>query len=336
MKSEYGYQSYNFEEELKKRGFIIPTCAFSNYYGTSRSLSSILNMNYLDALGIKDQEVNNIQDDDPSVLYSLLHHNKVLEFLRDQGYKFVAFRGFFPLNDFKEADYYYNYFEDMAGYDELEERNFRSLFLQSTILKVTKAILENRPDDFRFLPQSIFNLFAPDSSAFYSRSYQWYQQHMYQFEQLEKIPEILGKKFIYSHFYTTHQPYVLSSDGKLIWPINENNAGYISAAKYTTTRLLTIIDHIIQTSKTPPIIIIQADHGQPGSDEFDRYKILNAYYLPNVDPNQIDPMITPVNTFRLVFNKYFGKNIPYLPNIIYEFMEGSNTFQQVLATCNLY
>jgi hypothetical protein len=34
--------------------------------------------------------------------------------------------------------------------------------------------------------------------------------------------------------------------------------------------------------------------------------ILNAYYLPDFDHEQLYDEITPVNTFRVVFNQYFG------------------------------
>ncbi len=218
MKNEFKFSDYDLPDQLRKRGFIIPACAFSNYDGTSRSLASALNMEYLRDLGVSDSQVNT-NENDPVVLFTLLHKNKVLDFLKSRGYKFVSFRGFFPLNDFKEADKYYNYFENQAGYDELEERNFRSLFLQTTFLNVLKAIIENHSDKFTFLPGFVFNIIAPDSRELYSRSYQWYQQHMYQFDKLEEVPSIPGKKFIYSHFYTTHQPYVLEPDGQLLWPI---------------------------------------------------------------------------------------------------------------------
>ena len=48
-----------------------------------------------------------------------------------------------------------------------------------------------------------------------------------------------------------------------------------------------------------------------------KYGILNAYYLPNVDKAILYPSITPVNAFRLVFNLYFGTDFELLPDNSY-------------------
>ncbi|NOR89466.1 MAG: hypothetical protein GQ524_04345, partial [Anaerolineales bacterium] len=37
----------------------------------------------------------------------------------------------------------------------------------------------------------------------------------------------------------------------------------------------------------------------------ERQAILNAYYLPGKGPDELYPAITPVNSFRLIFNAYF-------------------------------
>lgn len=52
-----------------------------------------------------------------------------------------------------------------------------------------------------------------------------------------------------------------------------------------------------------------------------KYGILNAYYLPNVDKDALNsslyPSITPVNSFRLVFNLYFDADYELLPDKSY-------------------
>ncbi|MBW1933532.1 MAG: hypothetical protein JRI56_11115, partial [Deltaproteobacteria bacterium] len=63
---------------------------------------------------------------------------------------------------------------------------------------------------------------------------------------------------------------------------------------------------------------LQSDHGirphhhniEVGVNEW--HKILNAMYLPGMDYSEISPAISPVNTFRLIFNHYFGADYPLL------------------------
>jgi hypothetical protein len=44
----------------------------------------------------------------------------------------------------------------------------------------------------------------------------------------------------------------------------------------------------------------------------ERYSILNAYYFPNEEYNLLYPSITPVNSFRVIFNTFFGTDLPLL------------------------
>jgi hypothetical protein len=44
---------------------------------------------------------------------------------------------------------------------------------------------------------------------------------------------------------------------------------------------------------------------------------LNAYYLPDGGDIQIDPYISPVNTYRMVFNSYFDQGFEMLDNVSY-------------------
>jgi hypothetical protein len=83
--------------------------------------------------------------------------------------------------------------------------------------------------------------------------------------------------------------------------------------------MIEIIDNLMEQSTQPPIIIIQGDHGAPinwegyGYPKENKLAILNAYYLPGVEVGDIlYDSITPVNTFRLVFDLYFNGNLGLL------------------------
>jgi len=80
-----------------------------------------------------------------------------------------------------------------------------------------------------------------------------------------------------------------------------------------------VLDNEIQ-----PIILIQGDHGTGGAvtgstDEKirERMTILNSMYLPGEIEFIPYNGITPVNSFRLIFNNYFDTNYEFLPDKSY-------------------
>jgi hypothetical protein len=77
-----------------------------------------------------------------------------------------------------------------------------------------------------------------------------------------------------------------------------------------------VVGGILSRSDIEPIIIVQGDHGTRSSNIdldkageppfFERGGILNAIYLPADCRSSLYPTMTPVNTFRLVFNECLG------------------------------
>jgi len=52
----------------------------------------------------------------------------------------------------------------------------------------------------------------------------------------------------------------------------------------------------------------------------ERFSPFAAYYLPGVDDYSITTITSAVNTFRIVFNKYFDANLPLRENRQYYYM----------------
>lgn len=130
-----------------------------------------------------------------------------------------------------------------------------------------------------------------------------------------------------------HPPFVFDEDGNFVnledERKNSRKTNYINQLQYTNKKIMELIDTILTESKTKPIIIIQSDEGpypkgygykveNPErfkiSDMRHKFAILNAFYLPDTDKSLLYPSITPVNTFRLVFNLYFGTDYDLLPD----------------------
>ena len=89
--------------------------------------------------------------------------------------------------------------------------------------------------------------------------------------------------------------------------------------QFIDSHIVPVVDAIIKKSKTPPIIIIMGDHGPFGNQVTPemRMAILNAYYVNDEAKKDLYPTITPINSFRVVFNSYFGTNYPLLEDQSY-------------------
>ena len=91
--------------------------------------------------------------------------------------------------------------------------------------------------------------------------------------------------------------------------------GYRDQVAYVASLLPGVIEEILTKSASPPIIILQSDHGPPGvpevtlADDMSRraeFAILSAMYLPNGGEAAVYEGMSPVNTFPVIFNHYFG------------------------------
>jgi hypothetical protein len=98
---------------------------------------------------------------------------------------------------------------------------------------------------------------------------------------------------------------------------------YRAQLQYLNTLVIPALEDILRRSERPPVILLQADHG-PGAyfvwdsaeDSLlpERMSMLNAYYFPDRDYTALDPAISPVNSFRVVLDTFFGETLPRLPD----------------------
>src|SRR4030095_5156551 len=95
----------------------------------------------------------------------------------------------------------------------------------------------------------------------------------------------------------------------------EGASHYRDQVIYINSRMMEIVPKMINNSATPPVIVIQGDHGPTvASSPRSRMSNLNAYCLPGANQS-VYPAITPVNTFRIIFNEYFGQNLELLDDV---------------------
>jgi hypothetical protein len=146
-------------------------------------------------------------------------------------------------------------------------------------------------------------------------------------DQIPKIAAIPGPTFAFVHVLIPHVPYVFGPHGEILTdpgfyggrksaPINHEyeRKGYTGQVQYANERILPVLKTILKESNSPPIIVVQGDHGLR---EKNRLQILNAYYLPGKGREHLYPNITPVNSFRLIFDAYFGTSYGFLQDTSY-------------------
>jgi hypothetical protein len=308
LQTVFGYDNSAFLSFLQSKGFYVAQCAQSNYSHTVLSLSSSLNLNYIDAFASGLEA----STDDRTQLVAAGQYNSTRKILESMGYKTVSFSTNFPISQWKDTEYYLE--PPSTGMND-----FEVMFAQTTAGRAFMDMIEQPPD----------KKFA-----------NWERRRtLFLLEQLNKnVVEIPGPKFVFAHFIIPHRPYVFDENGeettaefyqsgKMDYEIFLE--GYTDQVKFINKNIQDVVNHILENSATKPIIIIQGDHGPDfwsirTSDEIfeaetwdiasHRMRILNAYYFPD-NSEGLYPTITPVNTFRLVFDKYFGKNYEMLKDI---------------------
>jgi hypothetical protein len=305
LKDKLGYDNAPFLNALAAEGFYIAGCSRSNYAETSLSLSSSLNMTYLDKLDI-DMRPGTTE---LGKLHRYIQYNQVRADLEAIGYKTVAFENEYIWLQISDADIYLKPGSHSLLIQQLIP--FESLFLRGTAAVI---LLDAQTIWARSLTTQIVSPYSEHIA-----------QQLFLLDSMETIAQIPGPKFVYAHVLIPHSPFVFAADGSIQTDIlyfsNSGRAadeehyrqGYINGVQYVNSRIIQIVRNILRQSKTPPIIIIQGDTG----DDISRMSILNAYYLPGGNYSNLYPSITPVNTFRVVFNTLYGTNYEMLDDVSY-------------------
>lgn len=219
-----------------------------------------------------------------------IYNNKVSEYLSGKGYKIVHVRsGFSVTRENYDAD--------------------------------TTITLENLSEFERTLLR--YSIFRLDDLLGYAR----YKTLKEQLSVMYDVFKVKGPKYVFIHIVSPHPPYVCDKNGNFksspriinVWW--EPKEDYLTQIKYINTETIKFISEIIKRSKVRPIIILQSDHGPwIQSNSFQdiyntRSMILNAYHIPYNWKNKLYPTITPVNSFRFIFNGLFNDSISLLKDI---------------------
>ena len=309
LKESYSYDNSDFIEWLTSRGFYVASKSRSNYQSTPYSLSSSLNMKYLNFL----TEQLGKNNKDTRVFYQMIENNEVVNFLKARGYQFVHFSsGSVVTSHNKNADIEF-------VYSPINLNEFDRVLIETTWLRAIVSHLVGKERG---------------------------KQILYNFEKIGEVPNIEGPIFLFAHILSPHAPYIFDQQGNFIpqnkyeveGGVGEQKQAYIDQLIFINKKIKELVDKILSQSEKPPIIILQSDHGPPLSGDMnhpteallkDRMANLNAYYLPNNGDKLLYDSITPVNTFRLIFDFYFKTDYKLLEDKSY-FPKPGSIFDFVL------
>lgn len=287
LKKFWDYDNTPFTSFLESNGFFVVSGARANYDQTPRCLASALNMAHIRRPPPDLSEWGRVNR-----MCELIDLAAAPRKLREIGYEIVNLSLF-----------------DVAG----------------------------QPQYYRFPPVDSLSL----SELLYFKSVAgyvdgWFRRqrlgrlHLEIFSRLRNLaaePHPPRPRFIYAHVLTPHYPYVFDENGLRSGPValRGSHEEYLQQLKYVNRLVTNTIGSILSHSRTPPIILLQGDHGYRYLPEPDQREsaasILNAYHLPGGRRDWVQEGITPVNSFRMVFNRYFGAHYERVPDRFYHRMD---------------
>ena len=308
LKDLYQFDNSEFTNYLKDKGFYIADQSFSNYNKTVLSIPSSMNMMYLDSLA---DELGH-QSENQTPLLEMIDRNRTVDQLGAFGYTSFAFDApILPYLFFDSADMFY---ETPGAYINL----FENELINTSIIRAFKSKeAKSSIDQWEHHRKKILTAF----------------------DKIEAISKRDEPYYLHGHILAPHQPFVFGANGEALNPSHhytcwmpvedgrdpqEYREQYIEQLKFINKKLMQTVDAILSNSKTDPIIIIQGDHGPcaeltntktiEGNNFRERMPIMNAYYFPKKNYQTLYPSISPVNSFRVIFNEYFGKDYTLLPD----------------------
>lgn len=291
LKEVYNYDNQPFLDFLTQKGFYIASKARSNYTFTILSLASSLNMMYVNHLAHQIEIGDNFALSDLLAAIEMVEDNQVVRFLKSKGYKFIHFRSNVPPTERNAlADW------DVQCDQKLLQDRFINFLIGTTLIEPF----------FRRIPAASKREII-----------------QCQFAGLSDLSDIESPFFVLAHIMVPHDPYVFGADGEAVSEKDQQEFSkkelYINQLQFTNKALKGVIESILSDSESPPVIILQADHGIRHHHPWETYirewtRIFHAYYFPPEDHVPVYDSITPVNAFRVILNYYFDTDYAILPD----------------------
>ncbi len=313
---QFGYDNSAFLAELEARGFYVARCSQSNYSYTGVAMSSELNLDYLQEMAPDYFVPENSAD--RTLLSEMVRHSVVRDSLEALGYITVDISSHEPIQ-IKDADVFIDPNDRLVtnASADLFVNPFEAMFIRTTALAfpLDMDIARNRQ-----VANAVNYPYLKHIRA---------QQYI--LASAGRIINQRSPKFVFYHIDIPHPPFVFGPNGET-YTRSEDMPGhdipesdtaayeanqeklYIDQVLFINKQILPIIDEILAESQTPPVIILQGDHG---TDGLNRMAIFSSYYVPDDDEGAALPRHQPGQHLPLLFDSLFGTEYGLLPDVSY-------------------
>jgi hypothetical protein len=282
---------------LRERGFAVLDDSHANYVRTGLSLATTMGMRHLPDL-VPDQPAGST---DIRPVYEAMDGPLVARQFQALGYRYVSVgSGWEPARRDPTAD------RDlvMPGPTDFESALYDASAMPALLRRLGLNPRRSSGADVH-VAETSFSL-----------------------DTLDAVVDEPGPKFVFAHVLLPHPPYVYDRDGRVL--SDEETAAlsgrerFRRQLEYTNLRLRALVDRLLALPEdSRPIILLQADEGPwppaygrairsydwstASPDDLEiKFGILNAWYLPSDADLGLDPAMGVIQTYPVLFERYFG------------------------------
>jgi hypothetical protein len=309
LRRYFRFDDSRFRRALQRRGFVLAPGVRSPYSKSELNMAAAMNFDYLSRL----PHILGASSQDVLLVRKLIEDSRAARSLTSQGYRSthidsdnITFAGDNP------------HISPLAAPD-----NLTYLWLRNSLLRVvggpvgfTDSATNQR---FRKSVRSAFRKLGATAGA-------------------------RGPKLVLFHTLMPHDPYIFGAHGQAVTFPDASDTGhstklgmryYVRQLQFINHELLAAVNTILARSARPPVIVIQSDEGfEALAEDWGaatvrdmRVKGILALYLPGSPKPQVPHDLNTVNTWRLLFNRYFGTHYPLLPSVSYPELDQPYRFE---------
>lgn len=287
LENVFNFDNSEFYDFLTEKGFYVAKKSHSNFPQTYQSISSSLNMEYVNH--IDSENLQKRQD----VAYKMIENNKVMKNFKAKGYTiFNINSGWGPTRELPLAD-----MNLCTKYRGIIDSELFSMIINKSMINPLYV-----------------KIFADDRRELL----------LCHFSTLTEVSKMTDEPFfVFAHITIPHASYIFGPNGEKVIPKSlqlgyavKDKEGYIGQLQYTNKLVQEAIEKILAENTNLPVIIIQGDHGSDESEIpwethnddslRERFSIQNAFLIPDIEKEIFYETITPVNSFRILFNHIFN------------------------------